>query len=103
MRGGQLWGTDIYTNDSDLVAGLSLMFNIFVSQLRHHVTVPCYGSCYGTLQDKIRVNMENIRSLERWFLFATYGAGSLRENLQSLELKYSKTGITFCIPFTEFK
>ena len=24
VRGGQLWGTDIYTDDSDLVAGTSL-------------------------------------------------------------------------------
>lgn len=29
VRGGQLWGTDIYTDDSDLVAG-TLSFYIFV-------------------------------------------------------------------------
>ena len=26
VRGGQLWGTDIYTDDSDLVAGMYVDF-----------------------------------------------------------------------------
>lgn len=29
VRGGQLWGTDIYTNDSDLVAGMPIDFIFF--------------------------------------------------------------------------
>jgi hypothetical protein len=27
VRGGQLWGTDIYTDDSDLVAGMCDMMD----------------------------------------------------------------------------
>lgn len=37
VRGGQLWGTDIYTNDSDLVAGMPIDFFFFLNVIYPNV------------------------------------------------------------------
>lgn len=64
---------------------------------KYFVTIPCYGSSYGMLQDKIRVNVEWIRSLERGFLFSTYDVGSLKKNLLSLEFEVLKNLTNFLL------